>query len=500
LFHSRKPAWAGSLPVAIWRQDRLKVWRGCTMASAGTMMRGGVWSAGLSASAAATGAEASPHAKPKREKFLPITRHALLDRLTQPKSWPAGDAVEVRRLMRYLDYWRRHSYAANLLELEQLYEPFSPDSDLLTTRAFSPQEKLSMQKQVVEQMRHFLVQANFEHVDASDVKIILTKDSYYGLDLQVDLGAFEEILIFYRGATTMTERRRTAKRLFLWHEDVEVPVFQRLFLLFKLKPFEVRVGEVMREHNLARKEAEKFVKRTRGLLPGSVKSDFIYMKLFKNIPRTDIEMIFPNTKVQFRLFDKIKFGVTAGSGLGMGVVGTVGKIALVSSNPLALLGALAGLGGVAMRQASAFINQRNRYMIVMAQNLYFHAVADNRGVMTLLADRAAEEDVKEEMLLYSALAKEPVNMRDLKAVDEAIEAYLKDTFALDVDFDISDALGRLKQDGLVSELADGSLRALPPHAAAKQIDKLWDQCLDQLPDPPVAGHEFDGATGGPAAA
>jgi hypothetical protein len=140
-------------------------------------------------------------------------------------------------------------------------------------------------------------------------------------------------------------------------------------------------------------------------------------------------------------------------------------------------------------------------MIVMAQNLYFHAVADNRGVMTLLADRAAEEDVKEEMLLYCALAKEVVNIRDLKAVDEAIETYIKDTFDLEVDFDISDALVRLKQDGLVTELADGTLRALPPAAAAKQIDVLWDACLDQLPDTPIAaGHEFDGATGGPAAA
>ena len=468
------------------------------MASTGTMERGGVWSA--LGNAVARAGEAPPRAPPKREKFLPITRHALFDRLTQPKSWPAGEATEARRLMRYLDYWRRHSYAADLIELEQLYEPFSPDSDLLTTRSFTPQEKLSMQKQVVEQMRRFLLQANFEHVDASDVKVILTKDSYYGLDLQVDLGAFEEILIFYRGATTMTERRRTAKRLFLWHEDVKVPVFQRLFLLFKLKPFELRVREVMQEHNLQRKEAERTVKRTRGLLPDSVKSDFIYMKLFKNIPRTDVEMIFPNTKVQFRLFDKIKFGVTAGSGLGMGVAGTVGKVALVTTNPMALLGALAGLGGVAMRQASNFIAQRNRYMIVMAQNLYFHAVADNRGVMTLLADGAAEEDVKEDMLLYCALAKAPVNIRDLQAVDEAIEAYIKDTFDLDVDFDITDALGRLKQDGLISELPDGTLRALPPHAAAKQIDKLWDACLDQLPDLPSAGHEFDGATGGPAAA
>ena len=66
-----------------------------------------------------------------REKFLPVTRHALLDRLTAANLWPDGDAVQARRFLRYLDYWRRHSYAVKLLELEQTYEPFSPDSDLL---------------------------------------------------------------------------------------------------------------------------------------------------------------------------------------------------------------------------------------------------------------------------------------------------------------------------------------------------------------------------------
>ena len=137
-------------------------------------------------------------------------------------------------------------------------------------------------------------------------------------------------------------------------------------------------------------------------------SDYVYIKLFKNMPRSDVEMIFPNTKVRFRLFDKIKFGVTAGSGVGMGVVGTASKIA-IASNPYTLVMALVGLGGVAVRQASAFINQRNRYMVVMARNLYFHSMADNRGVMTLLADRAAEEDIKEEMLLYGVLARKRVN-------------------------------------------------------------------------------------------
>jgi hypothetical protein len=210
------------------------------------------------------------------------------------------------------------------------------------------------------------------------------------------------------------------------------------------------------------------------------------MKLFKNMPRSDVEMIFPNTKVRFRLFDKIKFGVTAGSGFGVGVVSTAGKLALLS-NPYTLVMTLAGLGGIAARQASNFIAQRNRYMVVLARNLYFHSMADNRGVMTLLADRAADEDIKEEMLLYTALANARVNVRELKAVDETIEQYLERTFGIDVDFDVSDALARLKHEGVVTEAADGTLLTLPPREAALHIDKLWDACLDQLPDITTTG-------------
>jgi hypothetical protein len=263
-------------------------------------------------------------------------------------------------------------------------------------------------------------------------------------------------------------------------------VFQRLFILFKLKPYERRVRDLMEKQKLDRKKAESLVRRERKLLPDTVSSDYVYIKLFKNMPRSDVEMAFPNTRVRFRLFDKIKFGVTASSGLGAGVVSTIGKLALLS-NPYTLAMTLGGLGGLVVRQASAFIAQRNRYMVVLARNLYFHSMADNRGVMTLLADRAADEDIKEEILLYTALANERVNIREIDAVDRTIEQYLAKTFNIDVDFDVSDALERLKQEGVVTELPDGTLETLLPHEAALHIDKLWDACLDNLPDLTTSG-------------
>jgi hypothetical protein len=121
----------------------------------------------------------------------------------------------------------------------------------------------------------------------------------------------------------------------------------------------------------------------------------------------------------------------------------------------------------------------------MAKNLYFHALADNSSVMVNLASRAAEEDFKEEVLLYSVLAKERATRADLHAIDLAIEQYLHASFGTDVDFDLGDALSRLMADGIVTEGPDGILHTLPPREAALHIDAKWDQLLDLLPDPVV---------------
>ncbi len=435
-----------------------------------------------------------------RETFIPVTKFALLDRLTRPQAWEAGEATDARRFFRYLAYWRQQQYNTAVMQLDHAYEPFSPDSDLLMTRQYTDGERAAMQKRVGAGMRHLLQQANYSCIDRSEVELILTSDSHYGLDFDVDLDAFEELEIFYRGASTKKDQKRTFRKFFR-KEEFDVPIFQRLFILFKLKSEEQRIEEYMRTRTVPRKKAEKAIRNASKHIPEGVSRDLIYMKLFKNMPRADVEMIFPNTKVKFRLLDKIKLGVTGGGAIGMGLIGTVGKflaggLALLS-NPIALAAALFGLGGVLFRQVMGFFNTRQRYMVVMAQNLYFHALADNRGCMITLADRAAEEDVKEEMLLYSVLAKETVRRQDLKSVDEAVEQYLCSAFGIMVDFDLDDALQRLMADGVVTEQPDGTLYALPPKQAGEHIDNMWDVLLDNLPDGVLLeGVEFEGESGG----
>lgn len=415
-----------------------------------------------------------------RERFIPVTRFALFDRLSDPRLWPHGQAAEVRRFFHYLDHWRQQQYGARLLALEQAYEPFSPDSDLLITRSYTEPERAALQRQVISGVERLLKQANYTRIDPQQVDLILTRETHYGLDLHVDLGAFEELLIYSRGASTRAEQRRNL-RSFLRRQEIAIPIYRRLLVLFKLKPEERRIEELMRDEKLSRKHATRLARRLRRLLAPEVRDDCIYLKLFKNIPRVDLEMIFPNTRVNFRPLDKLKLGITSSAGLGMGAFSAAGKIALLSSNPVAAAGAVFGLGGLAFRQCMNFLNQRQKYMVVMAQNLYFHAMGDNRGVMVKLASRAAEEDVKEEILLYSVLARQVVRRSDLPEVDRAIESYMQSTFGVEVDFDIDDALDRLINEGIVSEQSDGRLQTMPPAEAAKHIDRKWDAFLDELP-------------------
>lgn len=436
----------------------------------------------------------TPDRERPRERFIPLTTLAIVDRLTVPQAWPNGDAEQARRFFRYLDFWRRQQHNRRLMSLLRAYEPFNPDSDLLITREYSKDEKKVLQKRTVGEIARILERANYVRIDPRSVELILTKESHYGLDLHVDLSVFEECLLYYRGSSTKRDQR-TNYRKFMRKEEFDIPIFQRLMLLFKLKPFDVRVKEVMAEQGVGEKEAAKIVHRLRGSLPIEVREDNIYIKLFKNIPRTDIEMVFPNTRVRFRLLDKIKLGITGGGAFGVGLFGTAGKLAaggLTVANPVALAGAVAGLGGIAFRQGVNFMNQKQRYMVVMAQNLYFHAMADNRGVLIKLSERGAEEDVKEEILLYSVLAKEPARRSDLPHIDRAVENYLTTTFGVRVDFDLPDALQRLLADGVVREDADGTLHTLPPVEAAELLDAKWDRFLDDLPDGVRAeGSELD---------
>lgn len=421
-------------------------------------------------------AAAAAHPAP-RERFIPVSRQEIQKRMTRPGIWPARDAGTVDRFFRYLSAWRHITYKERLEAIEHAYQPFSPESDVIERNDFSVSERLAMKSRLLELIRRLLIQANYTEVPRGRLRDLLTKESVYQLDLDVDFDEYEECIVFWRGATTKKRKRRALNKAFIGHTEIEFPIYQRLFVLLKLKPDEERVRELMAKHGLDAKQARALFKKKRGMLPAELTSEQIHIKLFKSIPRDDLEMLFPTTRVKFRLKDKLTLGFTAGGGTIATIAGVATKI-LVATNPVTLGMAALTMGGFAFRQATNVLNQRRAYLMVLAQNLYFHTLADNRGAIALLAGRAEEEDLKEEMLLYTLLCRESVHESEIGEVKQAIEQFLADEFGISVEFDVEDALSRLIADGIVRREASGRLAALSPAQGCAHLDAAWDGYLN----------------------
>lgn len=430
-------------------------------------------------------------ATPPAESFIPVSRFALIERLSAAPECPENDQAACKQFFRYLSAWRHQQFRERLTGLKKCYLPFSPDRDTVRILQYTQQEKQQLLDTLVDQITRLLVKANYHRISAEDLNALFSAQSPHGLQLQVDLSEFEQMLLFSRGSKLESRQRRTLKSLYLKKETYQVAVFQRLFLLLKLKPETRRLQEIMAEGSITEKKARKLLKKYRSTLPDRITGDHIYLKLFKRIPQVDLEMLFPNTRVQLKAFDKLKLGITAGGGTVGSITATITKLT-VAANPFAAAGALAGLVGVVFRQVMKFFSQRTKYMMQLAQNLYFHNLANNRGVLTLMVDRAEEEEIKESMVLYAMLNRYPSTLETLPELKQHCEDWLGHAFDVTVDFDIQSPLRALTDDGLVSHDNEGNLTPLTPTAACLHLEARWQHYLtrDDQPEDDIGDEEI----------
>jgi hypothetical protein len=232
-----------------------------------------------------------------------------------------------------------------------------------------------------------------------------------------------------------------------------------------------------------------FDQKARGQLyfqPGST-----IIKYFRNIPRCDLEMLFPNTEVRMKLIDKLIIGVPAAVGGVIMLATKLGTTLLLSgalitfwlgmrddpvelnqANLLALAVGFGTLGGFLWKQFSNFKNRKIRFMKTLADNLYFKNLDNNMGVFHRLIDTAEEEECKEAMLAYYFLliADKPLTETE---IDQTIENWFATSFSISLDFEIEDALHKLLKLGLIT-LASDRYQAIPLDKAMKVLDHAWD--------------------------
>mgnify|MGYP003643078404 CR=1 FL=1 len=403
-----------------------------------------------------------------RERFIPYRRTDVVTMCQADAGLAKNDVEAFNGFCEMLTALFHFELHKRLEQLKNYYAPFDPDRD---TRSIDTGDIDVNELKILleDQLKLVLEQANFESVSEADLQDAMHAESLFKVKLQVDFDDFEEVLFFRRGLSDKTE---TVSQWFgLKKRPIELQVYDRVLVYVRFK------------------QKEYFDRLDRTDLyfePGST-----IIKLFRNVPKNDMEMLFPNTEVRMKPIDKLLIGVPAAVGGVFMLVTKLGATLLLVLSVLAfwlglhdepatldqptliaLLVGLAGLGGFLWRQFTKYKNRKIQFMKQLAENLYFKNLDNNAGVFHHLIDTAEEEECKETILAYYHLliSNKPLSAAEL---DDKIEKWFCDKYQCVLDFEMQDALEKLLRLKLISSI-DGKYQAKPLSESNTQLDSLWD--------------------------
>lgn len=382
---------------------------------------------------------------PEPLRFIPFRREDIAKILTKNSAVPEEKRKKFQAAADRINTHFRKDFSETKRTLKNLYAPLDPDRD---TRSL-PIDFLPVENgDIGPSLEDVLNRANYEKVSDEKLQQALRSSSLFQVQLFVDLNDYEQVLLYTRGAS---QREETLAEFFgLWKRRIKFINYDRVVLFLQLKTTidnQVTLGDCP---------------------PGST-----LLKLFQNVPASDLEMLFPNIRIGMRFIDKLMIGVPA---LVSGVVVVSTKLGAtllllaslfgfwlgLSSQPVELdkaamfaVGAsLFALGGYLWKQFSNYRNRKLKYTQALTQNLYFKLLDNNAGVLHRILDDAEESEVKESLLAYYFLLSED-NGCTAQALDEQIQSWFKRELNCGLDFEIEDALRKLvmldlaKQQGLV---------------------------------------------------
>ena len=208
-------------------------------------------------------------------------------------------------------------------------------------------------------------------------------------------------------------------------------------------------------------------------------------------------MLLPSTQVGFRLIDSLLIGVPAvASGvavLATKLLPTLGLIFLLAGTWLGfrdeqpeidqaalviLFGGVVALGGFVFRQWTKLKNRRLEYHKTLTETLYFRTLAAGSGVLHALLSSAEQQEVVEVLLAYRFLLAAPGGLTAAE-LDTKVEAWLRDAGHGDIDFEVADAVAKLRR----LEVIEGrsTMRALPLPESLAQLNRRWDDLFRHQP-------------------
>lgn len=407
-----------------------------------------------------------------RESFIPI--HVLdLVQLLSSKIAERGEETQQFLLfsrivlsLLHQQYRRRHQ------NLTRSYALLDPDRDV--PRLVIDDEEMVIEdvhetitldrdeaaRNVFDQVADLLERANYRRLSPRQIQAAVGSASHWGVKLRVRFSMFRRLEVYARGDVISKRTRRPWYKFFL-REETEVPIYQRLLVIFRVKE-DQRMDE-------------------------NLDSNRVNLRAFKNIPKFDIDMLLPGTGVRMSWLDRGKVGIPTLWGLAVliwKIIRNASLLAIIGvvkvfANVLLIVAVAIALIVYAIKSAFSYTSAKRRYQLNVARNLYYQNLDNNLGALLRLLDEAEQQEGCEAILGYYCLTENnPEIAITSKELDDRCEAKLKEMIGADVDFDVDDAINDLSSLGLI-QAVEGGWKALPLPEALKELDRRWDHYFFQ---------------------
>ena len=386
----------------------------------------------------------------RREHYIPLRPSELVERLIEEPQLTDLERDSLRTLADLLRAILHRDHHERLQQLKQDYAPFDPDAQTGKPKAKRPAETEAGIERVFAGVDHLLERANFKRLTEEELQATLAASSAWGMSVAVHLGIFRRLTIYVRGDAVgewdvhswFSGRKIDVK---------QVPVYERLALVFCLK------DDVP--------------------LPAGMQASGITLKLFKNIPQMDVEILLPGTQARMSWMDALKLALPTASGLGLAIFKIIkGAVVLAFASfysTLVLLGFIGGTLGYGVRSFFGYLNLKERYQHHLTKRLYFQNLDNNSGVLFRLLDEAEEQDFREAFLAWYMLWQMGSRTGwSLEQIDEVAEERLRRWLGFDIDFEVIDALDKLERLGL-AECIGSRWRAVSLPIALLRLERCW---------------------------
>jgi hypothetical protein len=406
----------------------------------------------------------------ERDHFIPVRKIDVLNAvIAQGALASEPEREKFRQFCRLLGAIYHYQYFDQLERLRNDYFYFSPDRD--DSVRFDRATIERVYRDLIDAFTRVLHGANFVEVPHDEIQRAHREHGIVRVNIKAPLDDYREVRFFRRGHHHETVE--VSKWFGLGKRRVEFGVYDDVVLLAAMKADDPPAA------------GGKKRGRKQKVRPGAV-----LLKYFRDIASADLNALFPDVRVVMNMRDRLMLGVPAligGVPILLKLASTVTVLFLVAgfylgfssvvrdeemAGALAAVGGLVALGGFIASQWVRFQRQSLIHQKTLSDNVYYRNINNNAGIFDYIIGEAEEQDCKEAFLAYYfLLASRGAPTED--ALDRRIEAWLKQTFAADVDFECDDALSKLDRLELLRR-DGGRLAVLPLGEALVRLDRIWD--------------------------